>query len=101
MKVYLMICFVVVNLVLLSPVMARAQGGQAMGSANSKMMEVDNKICPISKEVVDKMGEAIKQEYNGKTYNICCKMCVKDFMKDPQKYSKIAEDEVAKTVAKK
>ena len=64
----------------------------------AKAVEAGNKICPVSGHPVDdgKMGEAIKYEYNGKIYNLCCKMCVKDFQKDPEKYSKIAQDEVEK-----
>lgn len=57
-------------------------------------VEVGNKICPVSKEKVGKMGDVAKYEYNGKIYNLCCPMCKKDFAKDPEKYSKIAEDEV-------
>ena len=59
--------------------------------------QVGNKICPVSKDQVNDgtMGESVKYVYNGKVYNLCCPMCIKDFKKDPQKYSKIAEDEVA------
>lgn len=59
--------------------------------------EVGNKICPISGEKI-KAGEEVKHEYNGKIYNFCCKMCVKDFQKNPEKFSKAAEEE-AKTGA--
>ena len=68
----------------------------------TKAVTVGNKICPVSGDKVpdsDKTGareEAVKYEYNGKIYNLCCKMCVKDFKKNPEKYSKIAEDEVSK-----
>ena len=58
-------------------------------------VEVGNKICPVSKEKVGEMGDVVKYEYNGKIYNLCCPMCKKNFAKDPKKYSKIAEDEVA------
>ena len=65
---------------------------------SKKAVEVGNKICPVTGNPVDdgKMGEAVKYEYKGKMYNLCCKMCVKDFKKNPEKYSKIAEDEVKK-----
>ena len=43
-----------------------------------------------------KMGELVKYEYQGKIYNLCCKMCIKDFKNDPEKYSKIAEEQAAK-----
>ncbi len=60
-----------------------------------KPVNVGNKICPVSGEKVGEMGEVITFEYNGKVYNMCCAMCAKDFKKDPEKYSKIADDEVA------
>ena len=69
------------------------QEGENDGAA---AVEVGNKICPVSGEKVGEMGEIIKYEYNGKIYNLCCSMCAKDFKKDPEKYSKIAEDEVKK-----
>lgn len=48
-------------------------------------IEAGNKICPVSGEEI-KEEEAYKFEYEGKVYNFCCSMCVKDFKKDPQKY---------------
>ena len=67
-------------------------------TSETKAVEVGNKICPVSGNPVGdgSMGESVKYEYNGKIYNLCCKMCVKDFKKDPEKYSKIAEEKVAK-----
>lgn len=67
-----------------------------------KAVEVGNKICPVSGNKIPapgekgEMGEAVQYEYNGKIYNLCCEMCIKDFKKDPEKYSKIAEEEVKK-----
>lgn len=57
---------------------------------------VGNKLCPVSGNPVDDgtMGEAVKYVYNGKIYNLCCQMCVKDFKKNPEKYSAAAEKEV-------
>ena len=58
----------------------------------AKLVEVGNKICPVSGEKVpgpgekSAMGGPAKFEYNGKIYNLCCKMCKKDFLKDPDKY---------------
>ncbi len=68
--------------------------------AAKKAVEVGNKICPVSGNPIPapgkkgEMGEAVKYEYNGKIYNLCCSMCIKDFKNNPEKYSKIAEDEV-------
>lgn len=69
----------------------------ATGEADkaAQPVEVGNKICPVSNEKVGQGGmEAQKVTYKGKVYNLCCAMCEKDFNKDPEKYSKIAEDEV-------
>ncbi len=65
---------------------------------NAASMDIGNKICPVSGEAVGTMGDVVKYEHNGKVYSLCCDMCKKDFKKDPEKYSKIAEDEVAAQV---
>ena len=72
-------------------------------SESTKAIEVGNKICPVSGDKIPAPGEKgtmgdepVKYEYNGKIYNLCCPMCIKDFKKNPEKYSKIADDEVAK-----
>ena len=54
---------------------------------------VGNKICPVSGDNVTEMGESVPVVYKGKIYNMCCEMCLKDFQKHPEKFSKIAEDE--------
>ena len=76
---------------------------QGIPKADTKAVEIGNKICPVSGDKIpvpgekDTMGDKpVKYEYNGKIYNLCCPMCIKDFKKNPEKYSKIAEDEVAK-----
>ena len=76
---------------------------QGIPKADTKAVEVGNKICPVSGDKIPAPGEKgtmgdepVKYEYNGKIYNLCCPMCIKDFKKNPEKYSKIAEDEVAK-----
>ncbi len=68
---------------------------------NTQLVEVPNKICPISHEEIGKKGAPHKVIYKGKVYNLCCSMCVKDFNKDPAKYTKIMEDEVAADQAAK
>ena len=88
---------VIVCLFILSTRPVFADEGQVAMAVkqDAKIVEVGNKLCPVSGEKVGEMGEAIKYEFNGKIYNLCCTMCVKDFKKYPEKYSKIAEDEVA------
>ncbi|MBF0570217.1 MAG: YHS domain-containing protein, partial [Candidatus Omnitrophica bacterium] len=39
-------------------------------------------------------------EYKGKLYNLCCPGCISRFKADPEKYSKIAQDEVTATQSK-
>lgn len=49
-----------------------------------------NTVCPVSGEEIDSEITAV---YNGKTYALCCKSCLKKFNKDPEKYvSKLSED---------
>jgi len=68
--------------------------GKTMGEEKSKAVEVGNQICPVSGSKVGEMGEVVKHEYKGKIYNLCCPACIKDFEKDPEKYSKITDKEV-------
>lgn len=86
--------------------MMHDQGMMEQGKeGESKAIEVGNKVCPVSGNPIPapgekgEMGEAVKYEYNGKIYNLCCSMCAKDFKKNPEKYSKIAEEEAAKDKA--
>ena len=55
---------------------------------------VGNKYCPVTGEEVGKMGAPLTVEYKGKGYNICCPGCKNVFKNDPEKYSKIAEQDV-------
>lgn len=59
----------------------------SMAFAAEEVVEYGNTICPISGEKIA-AGEEIKYEYEGVNYNLCCKMCIKDFEKDPEKYIK-------------
>ncbi len=92
-----------VIMLLLGAVTARAadedQGNAAASSTTAvtqNAKEVGNKICPVTGEKVGETGPVVQHEYQGKLYNFCCKMCLKDFDKDPAKYSKVAEEEASK-----
>ena len=52
---------------------------------------INNKICPVSDEEI-KADEVVQVEYEGKVYNFCCSMCLKDFNKDPQKFIQKLQD---------
>jgi YHS domain-containing protein len=75
------------------------QPALAAAAETAAPIEVGNKICPVSGEKVGGMGEVVKEEHKGKIYNLCCAMCIKDFQKDPEKYTKIAEEEVNSSVS--
>ena len=68
-----------------------AAQGEVLGAPPAETIAVNNRICPVSKEKIP-AGKEFKVSYNGKTYNLCCGMCEKDFKKNSDKYSKIAED---------
>lgn len=54
-------------------------------------VNVGNKICPISGEGFSH-GDPVTVEYKGKIYNLCCGMCKKDFLKDPEKAIQALKD---------
>ncbi|MDP4624653.1 MAG: hypothetical protein NWT08_05875 [Akkermansiaceae bacterium] len=42
--------------------------------------------CPVSGEKLGEMGDPYVIEHEGTTVKLCCKSCIKDFNKDPDKY---------------
>ncbi len=58
------------------------------------VVEVGNKICPVSGKKTDAMGLVVPYEYKGKIYNFCCEGCVRAFKSDPEKYIKIIEEQM-------
>jgi YHS domain-containing protein len=71
--------------------------GAGLASAED-LVKVGNKFCPISGEEVGAGGMAGQQEtveYKGKSYSLCCSMCKKDFLKDPQAAIKKMEEKEA------
>ncbi len=106
MKVKLVISMMIISLVFVvsGNIYAEVKGSNTTkdSTASSTTVEkqlVGNKICPVSGDKI-KPEEQAQYEYNGKVYNFCCKMCLKDFKKNPEKYSRIAEDEVKNSAAK-
>ena len=67
--------------------------GGSKQAVTEEVVNVGNKICPISGEKIDEKLKAT-YEYEGKIYNFCCTTCVDDFKKDPQKYIKKVEQEL-------
>ncbi len=53
--------------------------------AVKQVSEANNKLCPVMGNKIQK-DKAVKVEYNGKVYNLCCAGCMTAFEKDPEKY---------------
>ena len=64
----------------------------AVATAFAASDKVNNTICPVMGDKID-MKDPVTVEYNGKIYNLCCSACVAMFKANPEKYSKIAEDQ--------
>jgi len=80
-----------------SSVMGQEQKGSMMEHMKEKapaVVEAGNKICPVTGEKVGEMGPAVRYEYQGRIYNLCCAGCVKTFKNDPEKYVKIVEEQM-------
>jgi YHS domain-containing protein len=58
----------------------------------SKPQDAGNKTCPV---MGGKVSGKDFYEYEGKRYGLCCPMCFATFAGDPDKYSAIADKEVA------
>ena len=50
------------------------------------------KKCPVSGEALGEMGKPVKVTHEGTDVYLCCKGCVKDFNKDPAKFTKEVKD---------
>lgn len=68
---------------------------EAAGEEREVIVEAGNKICPVSGDKIED-GAALKVEDKGKVYNLCCKACMQDFKKDPDKYIQKIEEELKK-----
>jgi YHS domain-containing protein len=62
-------------------------------SVKSEIIDVGNKICPVTGEQIDETNKAT-HEYKGKIYNFCCPKCIKTFKKDPEKYIKKVDETI-------
>jgi len=55
-------------------------------------IESINTICPVSGDKVGgDMGKPVYVDYKGQKIGFCCKDCLKDFKKNPDKYAALAE----------
>lgn len=56
-------------------------------------------ICVVSGDKLGAMGPAVVENYQGTEVQFCCKDCVKDFQKDPEKYMNRLHEAEAKQKA--
>jgi YHS domain-containing protein len=50
------------------------------------------KTCPVSGDKLGEHGKVVKVSNGGTDVYLCCKDCVKDFNKDPEKFTKMVKD---------
>ena len=55
----------------------------AMPKAGKGVVDAGNKMCPVSGDPVSGKNFVT---YKGVRYGLCCPMCRKSFLKDPEKY---------------
>jgi YHS domain-containing protein len=63
---------------------------------NPKLKAYPLDTCSVSGEKLGEMGKPYVMEYKGREIKFCCKSCVKDFNKDPEKFVKKLEQAEAK-----
>ncbi len=49
------------------------------------------KTCPVSDEKLGEHGKPVKVTHQGTDVYLCCKSCIKDFNKEPEKYTKMVK----------
>ena len=80
--------------------LAVADEKKADAKAASKAKPYTLKTCIVSDEELGGMGKAYEFDYKGQQIKLCCKSCLKDFNKEPEKYLKKLKEAEAKQAAK-
>ena len=70
--------------------------GLAADKKNDKLKPYTLKTCVVSGDKLGEMGDPYVYEYKGREIKFCCKGCLKDFNKDPEKYIKKIDEAEAK-----
>jgi hypothetical protein len=72
-------------------------GGIATAHAESGVPnEYPLKKCPVSDETLGEHGKPVKVTHEGTDVWLCCKNCIKDFNKEPAKFTKMVKDSASK-----
>ena len=69
---------------------------RAADKQTEKLKPYPLKTCIISGDKLGEMGDAFVYAYKGREIKFCCKGCLKDFNKDPEKYIKLIDEAAAK-----
>lgn len=72
-----------------------------MAATNAPAKPYPLKTCLVSGDKIGEMGVPPKLVYKGQEIKFCCKDCIKDFNKDPEKYMKKLAAEEKKLAAEK
>jgi YHS domain-containing protein len=62
-------------------------GNDAQEAGDASVVNLHNSFCPVTMQKLDEKTK-VTYEYKGKIYGFCCKLCVEEFKKDPDKYIK-------------
>ncbi len=63
------------------------EGVDHKGGASAVPKTYPLKTCVVSDEKLGEHGKAVKVSHDGTDVYLCCKDCVKDFNKDPDKFT--------------
>ena len=74
-------------------------GSAADKPAKEKLKPYTLKTCIVSGEKLGEMGKPVVEKYKDREIKFCCKSCIKDFKKDPDKYVKLIDEAEAKAKA--
>ena len=61
----------------------------------AEALKIEQKTCPIMEG--NKIDPKLFVDHNGRRIYFCCKMCVGTFKKDPEKYIRKVDEEIAKS----
>src|ERR1035438_199471 len=75
---------------------AAALTAAAADTNTVKLKPYTLKTCVVSGDKLGEMGDPYVYAYKGREIKFCCKGCLKDFNKDPDKYIKLIEEGEAK-----
>lgn len=71
---------------------AEPQHGDHQGHTDAKLKPYTLKTCAVSGEKLGGMGDPYVYKYKDREIKFCCKGCLKDFNKDPEKFIKKIEE---------